>query len=423
MKKQHLLLSVSLAMAVLLVLPTGCKKDSSPSAPKISTLVAGDIDLNGATSPNNVPTTPTIIATFTENIDPASVNNNSVTMIQAYDNTNIPLDVQVNGKELTITPQSELGMGALYKLDFTADIQSTGGLALTAFERTFTTEGLFAPAGAVAYWNFENNANDQVGTYNPITGGITDITYGASHNSASGMAAQFNGTTSLIEIANGDQLMNTNDFSLSLWVKEDSTGKRDQFVMGLSAWQGFQVEINNNGNGGLGECKLAAQYSLVDGTSTSQDLWFNGGNTGTTKDNGGWKGWTYCRDLTSDNGTGVNGLLAEKWAHLVFTYNSSSKVGTVYINGQMMKQQDFNLYGSDNALYNATGLVFAGNAGNNALAFGFIQDKTDPTITDSWAAYSDPANGHFQGMLDDVSIYHKVLTENEISLMYNSGKP
>jgi hypothetical protein len=93
----------------------------------------------------------------------------------------------------------------------------------------------------------------------------------------------------------------------------------------------------------------------------------------------------------------------------------------MYINGQEMKAQDFNLYPTP--LLNATGLKFAGNATNNTLVFGFIQDKVNPTITDSWADYTVPANGHFKGLLDDVAIYHTVLTPALITLMYNSGKP
>ena len=93
----------------------------------------------------------------------------------------------------------------------------------------------------------------------------------------------------------------------------------------------------------------------------------------------------------------------------------------MYINGQKMKEQDFNLYPVP--LLNATGLKFAGNAANNSFVFGFIQDKVSPTIPDSWADYSNPANGHFKGLLDDVAIYHSVLTPALITLMYNSGKP
>jgi hypothetical protein len=95
----------------------------------------------------------------------------------------------------------------------------------------------------------------------------------------------------------------------------------------------------------------------------------------------------------------------------------------MYINGQQMKSQDFTLYPATHPLYNATGLKYAGLPANNTFVFGFIQDKVSPTIPDTWAAYSDPANGHFKGLIDDVAIYHSVLTPALITLMYNSGKP
>jgi len=131
----------------------------------------------------------------------------------------------------------------------------------------------------VAYWSFDGNANDQTGNYNAPTAGIIGITYVTGRNAASGQAASFNGTTSLIEIPNGDVLENSADFSLSFWMKDDTTAKRDQFVLGLSAWFGFQFEYNSNnyintGNPSrsqIGQCKLAAQYSLSDGT-----FWFTG---------------------------------------------------------------------------------------------------------------------------------------------------
>ena len=55
-------------------------------------------------------------------------------------------------------------------------------------------------------------------------------------------------------------------------------------------------------------------------------------------------------------------------------------------------------------------LNMTGIAGNNTLVFGFIQDKVSPTIPDTWADYTDPTTGHFKGLLDDVAIYHSVLT-------------
>ncbi|MGA2822092.1 MAG: LamG-like jellyroll fold domain-containing protein [Bacteroidales bacterium] len=427
MRKQILILSSLLLALILVVGITNCKKSTSSTTTfSLSTLKAGTIDLNGAIPPTNVPTSPTITAVFTLAVNATTATTSTISLVQGYDTANIAITIAVTGAKITITPTTPpLAGGALYSLKFKAGILSTDGQAIGAFTRSFTTIGTFVPSGAVAYWNFETAPyNDQIGTYPSIVPSVvTDITLAASRNAAAGQCAAFNGSTSLIEVPNGQLLMNTSDFSISFWIKEDSAGRKDQFTMGLAAWYGFQFEINNNGNSGLGECKLAAQYSLSDGTSASQDLWFNGADTNSWNGNGGWQGWTYAKDLTSHGGTGVNGLLAEKWADVVCTYDHATKIGTMYINGEKMKQQDFNLYGTTHPLYKATGLKFAGNADNNAFVFGFIQDKVDPTVTDSWADYNITTNNHFKGWLDDVRIFHKVLTPNEILLMYNSEKP
>jgi len=424
MKRKVLILSVIMTITAVALIDS-CKK-SSPAPLDLGTLMVGSIDLNAAVAPTNVPINPTITATFTTEVDETTATTSNITLTEDYDNVSIPLTISVAGKVVTITPENNLANGALYKLAVTSGLKATNGEMLTSIDRSFTTEGSFLPAGMVAYWNFDGNADDQTGNYNASADGVTDITYVTGRNAASGQAAEFNGTTSLIEIPNGDVLENSADFSISFWIKDDTTAKRDQFVLGLAGWNGFQFEYNSNvygtgDNAQIGQCKLAAQYSLSDGTSASQDLWFTGSATGTTKDNGGWQGWTFAKDLVSNNGTGVNGLLAQTWAHVVCTYDHTTKIGTIYINGEKMKEQDFNLYGDTHPLYNATGLKFAGNADNNALALGFIQDKVDPTITDGWADYSDPANGHFQGLMDDVAIYHSVLTPALITLMYNSG--
>ena len=360
MKKTIRLMSVVISIFTLTFLSQCTKKNEEVSL-SLSSITAGTSDLNGATSPTNVAVDAVIMATFSTDIDPASVTASTVVLKRDYDDSVMAATATVSGKTITVTPTDHFGNGTKYLVDFDGTVKSTGGKMLgQTEERAFTTVGFFAPAGAFAYWNFDGNANDQMGNFNPSANGIIGLTFVAARKDSAGQAAKFDGSTTLVEIPNGDQLAKTSDFTLSFWVKEDSTGKRDQFVMGLAAWYGFQFEINNNGNGGLGECKLAAQYELSgDTTSASQDLWFNGGSSGTTKDNGGWKGWTFCKDLSSNNGTGVNGLLAERWADVVCVYNSATKVGTIYINGEKMKEQDFNLYGTDHPLYNATGLTFA----------------------------------------------------------------
>jgi hypothetical protein len=412
MKMNRLLFGLLLGTSVILF---SCKEDE-PTPLTIETIVAGTVDLNTATAPVGVPVNASITVTFSTDVDATTATSANIILTQDYDDTDIAMAIQATGKTITLIPNTALGNGALYVLDLGAGLLSTDGLTLTPASRSFTTEGAFAPSGVFAYWNFENNADDVVGSFDATT--TTAVTYADSRNAAAGKAASFDGSTTLIEIPNGDQLMNTHDFSLGFWIKTNSADKTNgHFVMGLAGWNGFQFEIFGAYDG----CKLAGQYDLGDGTSASEDLWFNGGSTGTTKDNGGWQGWTYCKDLTGSGGLAA--LIQDKWAHVVCVYNSTTKIGSMYINGELMKEQDFNLWPEGDAKKGVVGLKYNGNATGNQLAFGFIQGSTNRTITDTWADPADPANNHFKGLMDDVRIYHKPLTANEVLLMYNSEKP
>jgi hypothetical protein len=417
MKRKLVLFSTLALTVVYLLTVNGCKKEEVKFL--LSTLMAGNVDLNAATAPTDVSPTTTITATFSSDVDASTADASTITLTRDYDGMAMTLNVATSGNTVTITPDGDLGTGALYELKFLAGIKGTNGKDLTPFSRAFTTMGTFAPAGAMAYWNFDGNTDDQVGSFS--SDAAIDITYSDSYSANAGKAATFNGTTSLIEIPNGDQLMNTSDFSLCFWVKQDTTGKGDQFVLGLAGWYGFQFEMNNGINTDAkvyGWCKLAAQYNESDTASASEDLYFPG--DGQTGSNGGWQGWTFCKDLRDAGG--LLALSANKWMQVVCVYNSATKVGTMYINGERMKAQDFNLWPDTDPKRGVVGLKYAGNPDGNHLAFGFIQGRDNPTIPDDWAQYSNPDNNHFKGMLDDVRIYHRVLNENEIQLMYNSAK-
>lgn len=418
MKKMKWKLMMAIALIASITSMQSCEEDE-PAELTLVSLTAGDIDLNGATTPNNVPIDAEITATFSTNVDEATTAAN-ITLLRDYDDANVELDITVAGNVVTIKPATIFGTGTLYALSFGAGLASTEGKTLTAASRNFTTAGTFAVAGAVAHWTFEDNANDVIGSFGPAASGVVAITYGASHNANAGKAAEFNGTTSIIEIPNGDQLMNNGDWTLSFWVKAVSTNKTNgHFVMGLGAFYGFQFEIF----GDYGGCKLAATYAHTkepNGTTT-EDLWFPG--DGKDKDNGGWQGWDFVRDLTGSGG--VAALLKDKWAHVVCMYDATTKKGTMYINGQKMKSQDFNLWPEGDAKRFVTGLKYKGVAPEvvNELAFGFIQSRAG-TLWDNedWGGYDKPGANHFKGSLDDIIIYKKTLTEAEIQLMYNSGK-
>jgi len=407
---------VAIVMSVVI---TGCDKEDEATPLKLISLVSGDIDLNGAASPNTVPVEPSIVATFNTNIDETTATAANIVLNQDYDDTDIEINITVSGKTITISPKEPLGNGTLFELSFGAGLMSGDKLANTAFARTFTTIGTFVPAGTVAYWNFENNANDQVGTMNPKSDGIVDIAYVSSRNTAAGKAAEFNGTTSIIEYANGDALTQTESFTMSVWVKAMEAG-HGHFVIGLGAFFGFQLEIGAN----FKEFKMPVMFELEDATTaTGGDLLYNG--DGLTKDNGGYIGTTFNKENAA-----IDAILKEKWAHITYVYNNETRERSFYLNGELVKTQDHDLFantaGEPDIIASSVGLKYGGSEPDvkNELAFGFIQSRGGVMWdAEPWGGYDLPGANHFKGLLDDVRIFHKALTSVEIGLMYNSEKP
>jgi len=417
MKKQSVFFSIMMLAVIFLIGFNICKKDET-EALKLVSMEAGAIDLNAASAPTNVPVNPSIVATFNVNVDPASATSANITMEQDYDAANIELTITVSGKTITIEPVNSLGTGTLYKLSLGAGLMSKDGKAITALERSFTTEGTFAPTGAIAHWTFEDNANDVIGTWDPTADGIVDITYTDSRNAAAGKAATFNGTTSIIEILNGDQLINTANFSISFWVKTNSTGiTHGHFVIGLGAFYGIEYEIYGGYDGG----KFAVRYELSSGETASEDMWFP--SLATDNTNGGWQGWDYAKSLTVDQ---MTALLKDTWLNVVYTFNGTTRQGILYYNGEKMKSFDFNLWPDGDAKRTVVGMKWGGVPPEeySDLAFGFIKSRRGTLWeTETWGGYTFPDANHFKGQLDDIRIYHKVITPTEIDLMYQSEKP
>jgi hypothetical protein len=411
------------ALALVFALVLGFVACKDELVYELGSLTAGGLDLNGASSATGVDPKASVVATFSEAINTASISANNVTLTRDYDKASVPLTVSVSGNTVTIDPVEDLGTGTLYELSFGNGISFADGKAtLPPFKRTFTTKGTFAPAGAVAYWTFEGNGDDIIGAYDAAAS--VAVTYTDSRNAAAGKAATFDGDASIMEIANGDKLMNSTNFALSFWVKTNSTGHVNadgnpagHFVIGLAAFKGFQFEIPAD----YKWCKLAGSYALADGKTASEDLFFNG--DGKTRDNGGWQGWDFSKDLTASGG--VDGLLKDKWANVVCVYNGATRQGTMYINGEKMKSFDFDLWPDGDVKRGVTGMKYGGVAPEvvNKLAFGFVQSR-DGQLWDvePWGGYDFPTANHFKGQLDDVRIYNKVLTDNEVRLMYLSEK-
>jgi hypothetical protein len=413
-----------LAIAVLMV---SCKKD--PDALKVTAIEASGTsfqngsavtsDLNGSTSATNVTLDATITVTFDKNVKTSSVS--STTVKVSSTSGTVDAAVSASGNKITINPTNDFVRGTLYTLSLSG-LQAEDDGGFTDLSRTFTTEGR-APVVVpfvdkmVAYWHFDGSTAEATNKYS--TANEVKVSYTNDRFGQGSSALSFDGDETLVEVANASTLLATKDFTLSFWIKSDGSDvnaageTRGQFVMGLAAWHGFQFEIFGN----YGGCKLATRYEIADGKNNAEDLWWS------TNGNLGWMGWTFDQDVSAAGG--LAGIIKDKWAHVVCTYNATTKIGAMYINGVLRKSQDFNLYGTGHPMLGTVGLTYSGNpAPGDRLAFGFIQGSENRTVTDDWAnPIGTPDNNHFKGLMDDVRIFHAAFSAADVTTLYNAEKP
>jgi len=423
MKTMKLLLVLALMASAMVFI--SCGDDEGPGALALvsvsatgTDVLSGEatsVDLNGATSASGVPVDLVVTLTFSKEVDAATVSATSVSI------SGVTADVTASGATVTLTATEELARGTDYTLSIGAIVASDGG-EFVATSRSFSTGGVaeVTPPNAdaqVAYWKFDGDDTDEMGAFNADS--RTKITYVTDRFGQAESTASFDGDESLIQVPGADALMDTDDFTLSFWIKSDGSDVNDndetrgQFVMGLGAWNGFQFEIFGN----YGGCKLASTYALAGGTTAVQDLWWS--TTGEL----GWQGWTFDQDVSASGGLAA--IIKDKWAHVIVSYDAATKIGAIYINGELRKSQDFNLYGETHALYNAVGVAYNGNdAPGNKLAFGFIQGSENRVVTDDWAnPVGFPDNNHFKGQMDDVRVFHASFSATQAAELYNAEKP
>lgn len=382
-------------------------------------------DLNGASSATDVALNSVITITFDKDVDAATVNATNVSLASSAGT--IGATAAAAGAVVTITPDADMQRGTMYTLAVSGVAGSDGGV-FVAVSRSFTTEGrapVVVPneSSQIAYWPFDGSADDATGDY--PADNVVAIDFGNDRFGQGNSTATFDGDESLIEVLNADRLMAGNDLTISFWIKTNTNGHVNEngdpagnFVFGLGAFFGFQFEIPAD----ISSCKLAASYVSDNGNTWGEDLWFNG--SGQDNQNGGWQGWDFVADLTGTGG--VASLLKDKWAHVVCTYNASTKQGRMYINGELMKSQDFNLWPDMSNPRTCTGVNYRGvdTDVENILAFGFIKSADSPMWADTpWGDYYKPTSNHFKGDLDDVRVFNAPFSADDAKNLYNAEKP
>ena len=215
-------------------------------------------------------------------------------------------------------------------------------------------------SGLVGYWPFCGNANDESGNGN--NGTVNGATLTSDRFGNVNSAYDFNGTSDFIDVADNTALrLNSTDFTISVWINETSRASTQESII--------SKRTAANGNGYI--LNIEGSVQPIPGLTNFHV-------------SGGGDPRAYSNTIVPLN----------VWKNITLTYQLSSQTLKTYIDG---------------VLNSTTTSIPTPNAANSvAMKIG-----TD--------AAGNPY--FFHGKIDDISIYNRALTQQEITNLYTSTVP
>jgi uncharacterized protein (TIGR02145 family) len=213
--------------------------------------------------------------------------------------------------------------------------------------------------GLVGWWPFNGNANDESGNGN--NGTVNGATLTTDRLGKSNMAYAFDGND-WIEVLNSASLNSaSNVITISSWFK-------------IGNW----YNVNNDG-----------WFPII---SKSNTVTYGNYRTGIVNKQGSV---SFYSNLNSDQAVALVTLQLNTWNQIITTINDASNLASIYLNGILIYQ------GSTS---------FTGWSTTNTMPLFFGVDR--PGITD-----------YAIGSLDDIAIWNRTLTQQEITNLYNAQSP
>jgi hypothetical protein len=217
-----------------------------------------------------------------------------------------------------------------------------------------------APAGIVGWWAAEGNANDSVG-----------INHGTLKGSASfapgeiGQAFSLDGITGCVFVPASPSLDvgPSGGFTIEGWVSSPTITAQQIIVEWHDTGNlyGFGVHMQT-GTGSAGGASPGALYAnVVDTGGNYHFIWSN-----------------------------PNVLVANQFQHVALTYDEASGMGTLYVNGALVAQSNLGVF-------------------------------TPRTTGDFYLGERPGWSLNYTGLLDEISLYNRALSADEIAAIYQSG--
>ena len=221
-----------------------------------------------------------------------------------------------------------------------------------------TTPAYLPTNGLVGYWPFNGNANDESGNGNHGT--VNGATLTADRNGNANSAYSFDGVANHVNIP-FNNLWRGNEVSISAWIKKGESFNNQRIVIGQSN----------------GRPQLVCNSDFTPGFDNAAFQFKNNSN-----------GFTHA--------AGNLNILNGDWVNLIGVYSSSNI--WIYVNGvldNMISHDDI----FDNCNQTPMQVGAFNTSGGCGDGFGISQA--------------------FLGLIDDIAIFNRALTQEEITALYN----
>ena len=239
---------------------------------------------------------------------------------------------------------------------------TTGNLTVSALPNLFTSVNTLT-SGLVAYYPFNGNANDASG--NNFNGNVNNVVPSNDRFGNPNRSFVFNGTNSEIAVPHNSSF-NSYPITVSSWVKTAAN-----FDGGSIAYK----YLNASWNG----WRMTLEY-VNPSTSTINPFYLRA----LTPCTGVIEGYTNCGSPVGMNHTGA--VNDGNWHHIVFRVDANG--GTLFLDGNQVGQQ-----------------TWIGTPGSNT--------SFEPLLIGT----------SFEGNIDDIGVWNRSLTNEEIGYLYSSSAP
>jgi hypothetical protein len=280
---------------------------------------------------------------------------------------NIPFGNIVFGNTISGT-SGDGGAGYIGKIDDIAIYNR----ALTSEEITslYTGETVNPPTacnplpsnlqnGLVGYWPFCGNANDE--SSNSNNGVINGATLTQDRFGNFNSAYDFNGLNQFIEVTNSPELQFTNTFSISCWCKIVDYSQNENL-----SWKRRTMVSKPRAQSGPGYFIYALNNASINYGGGLQNSYPDGYEV-----------------MASDS------LELNEWTHLTISYDGLELL--LYKNGVLIDQQ---------------------------VSYLYLDQANTPLFFGKELFFEPESSGWFKGSLDDIALYNRALTPDEVQQLY-----